>query len=106
MELRSYNVENIYKECVICTIKDSIGVNKEKILQHTEDIRSMLQQLPEYRTLNLCHIRTDGEVWTPYLQIVKMLILLGEKIGVVSFVPPLVETTLIKIDTLCGINAK
>lgn len=44
-----------------------------------------------------CNRRKDGETWTPYLQIVEMLLLMGYKLGLVEFEAPLKENTLIKI---------
>ena len=99
MELRSYNVERVYAECVKCRIGDEIGINSEALKNNEGNIRSMLSQvytLDGTAPLALCHTRTDGEVWTPYLQIVEMIILLGEKIGGVSFTRPLNETTQIR----------
>ena len=88
MELRSYNVERIYKEVVTCRIGDNIGVRKDVLEKYKGDIKDMLLQLKSFKLgitlLYRCSIRTDGEMWTPYLQIVEMLILLGEKIGMVS----------------------
>ena len=85
MELRSYNVERVYKDCVKCRIGDSIGVDKEQLERHKEDIKSMCSQIAHYNGWTLlatANIRTDGEVWTPYMQIIEMLILLGVKIEV------------------------
>ena len=95
MELRSYSVERIYGDCVKTTIGNEIGVNKEKLAENTHHIKSMIRQLPNNTPLNKLHIRVDGETWTPYLQIVKMLVLLGEKIGAIEFEKPLEETTTI-----------
>ena len=88
MELRSYNVERIYNEVVTCRIGDNIGVRKAVLEKYKGDIKDMLLQLKSFRLgvtlLYRCSIREDDEMWTPYLQIVEMLILLGEKIGMVS----------------------
>ena len=48
MELRSYNVERVYKDCVKCRIGDSIGVDKEQLERHKEDIKSMCSQIAHY----------------------------------------------------------
>ena len=99
MELRSYNVERMYSECVKCRIGDEIGVNFEALKSNEGNIRSMLSQvytLDGIAPLALCHTRIDGEVWTPYLQIVEMLILLGARIGAVEFTGPLKSSTIIK----------
>ena len=88
MELRSYNVERVYKDCVKCRIGDELGVDKEQLERHKEDIKSMCSQIARWKGhtyLVTANIREDGETWTPYLQIVEMLILLGAKIGVLSF---------------------
>lgn len=97
MELRTYNVERVYSECVKCCINDELGVDKVKLEENRENIISMLQQLPEKDMLCRLHFRNDGETWTRYLQIIKMIVLLGEKIGMVSFEKPLNEFTRITI---------
>ena len=96
MELRSYNVERVYKDCVKCRIGNEIGIYKDRLEGHREDIKSMCSQISRWKGhtyLDLANIRTDGETWTPYLQIVEMLILLGAKIGVISFEGQLNENT-------------
>lgn len=104
MELRSYNVERIYNEVVTCRIGDKIGVRKEMLEKYKGDIRSMLLQLKPFKlgvtVLYRCNIRTDDETWTPYLQIVEMLILLGEKIGMVSIGGKLSSSTFIRFTYL------
>ena len=100
MELRSYNVEHIYKDAVKCRIGTDLGIDKKAFKKAAPDIKDMLSQI---ETLNgeahlcACNKRKDGETWTPYLQIVEMLILMGKKLGLVQFESPLKETTLIKI---------
>lgn len=87
MELRSYNVERVYKDCVKCRIGNEIGVDKEQLENHKEDIKSMCSQIAHYNGWTLlatANIRKDGEIWTPYLQIVEMLILLGAKVEVLQ----------------------
>jgi hypothetical protein len=96
MELRTFNVQRVYFYCVKCTIGDSIGVNHLKIEENRENIKSMVAQLPKNQPLNKCHIREDGEQWTPYVQVVMMLVLLGIHIGVLKGVTPLLETTIIE----------
>lgn len=104
MELRSYNVERIYKEVVTCRIGDNIGVRKDVLEKYKGDIKDMLLQLKSFKLgvtlLYRCNVRTDGETWTPYLQIVEMLILLGEKIGMVSIRDKLGRCTLIRFTYL------
>lgn len=101
MELRSYNVERVYKESVKCVLGDDLGVDKAKLSENAENIKSMLSQIetaPDGRTfLKLCNQRKDGETWTPYLQIVEMLIRMGRKLGYVEYETPLNENTIIKI---------
>lgn len=101
MELRSYNVERVYKDCVKCRIGNDIGVNKSELLLHKVEIKSMVEQIARSNgktILSMANLRTDGETWTPYLQIVEMLILLGAKIGIISFEGQLNETTIIKFN--------
>lgn len=96
MELRSYNVERVYKDCVKCRIGNEIGVDKDKLESHKADIKSMCSQIARWKGhtyLVTANIRKDGETWTPYLQIIEMLILLGAKIGVLSFEGQLNENT-------------
>ena len=61
MELRSYNVERVYKDCVKCRIGDSIGVDKEQLERHKEDIKSMCSQIAHYNgwTLLACLLYTS-----------------------------------------------
>lgn len=99
MELRSYNVEKIYSTSVICRVGDELGV-KKNFFDHTSDIREMLLQIKtENGKVHLCacNKREDGEIWTPYLQIVEMLILMGKRIGCVQFNEKLKPETLITI---------
>ena len=98
MELRSYNVERVYKDCVRCRIGNDLGVNKPELLLREAEIKSMIKQIARSNgktILSMANLRTDGETWTPYLQIVEMLILLGAKIGVLSFEGQLNENTII-----------
>ena len=60
----------------------------------------MLKQIEtvDGRTIfRMCNLRTDGETWTPYLQIVEMLIRLGKKIGAVEYEGKLNSDTVINI---------
>lgn len=100
MELRSFNVERIYKESVKCVIGEDLGIDKAKFTEHIPDIKSMLSQIATdegYARLYLCNIRKDGETWTPYLQIVEMLIRMGAKAGIVKYEGKLNMHTLIFI---------
>ena len=85
MELRSYNVEKIWNEVVIARIGSDIGVRAEPLKTHTEDIKDMLRQLAYKKNMAMYfNTRSDGEVWTPYMQIVEMLLLLGSRLGYVK----------------------
>lgn len=100
MELRSYNVERIYSQVVICEIQGRIGINKKELAKYSSDIEDMLHQIRTnggYQYLMYCNNRVDGEIWTPYLQIVIMLIRMGEKLGIVSYKGDLEKDTLIQI---------
>lgn len=101
MELRSYNVERVYKDCVRCRIGNDIGVNKPELLLREAEIKSMIKQIARSNgktILSMANLRTDDETWTPYLQIVEMLILLGAKIGIISFEGQLNENTIIEFN--------
>lgn len=102
MELRSYNVCRVYKECVRFRIGNDLGVNSRSLSKREKDIRSMLEQI-ETDSANtvpfmFANRRKDGETWTPYLQIVEMLVLLGRRIGVVTFEGPLKEETILNFN--------
>ena len=100
MELRSFNVEKVYKESVICVIGEDLGINKDAFYKNVPAIKEMLSQIKTvdgYVHLCACNRRKDEEVWTPYLQIVEMLIRMGSKIGCVKYTGRLKEDTLIKI---------
>ena len=100
MELRSYNVEKIWSKVVICTIGEDVGVRKTEFEVSVPAIKEMLSQVHTvngYAHLCACCRRTDGEIWTPYTQIVEMLIRLGAKIGCVKYSGRLKSETLVKI---------
>ena len=100
MELRSFNVERIYKESVKCVIGEDLGIDKVKLHENIPYIKDMLSQIltyDGYAFLLGCNIRKDYEIWTPYLQIVEMLIRMGARIGCVEYKGKLVATSLIKI---------
>lgn len=97
LELRSFNVEKIWKESVKCVIGEDLGVDKKKFEENTPAIKSLISQIKTYdgqAHLCKCHIRHDDEIWTPYLQIVEMLIRMGARTGLIKY-----EGTL-KIDTV------
>lgn len=98
MELRSFNVEKIWKAVVKCVIGEDMGVNKKELVSHETDIDSMVDQIDmdeECCPFAACNKRKDGETWTPYLQIVEMLIRLGKKVGAVEYDGFLSEDTMI-----------
>lgn len=88
MELRSYNVERVWKECVKCKIGEELGIDKDKFAENIPGIKDMLSQIRTvhgYAHFCACNKRKDNEVWTPYLQIVEMLIRMGARIGCVKY---------------------
>lgn len=97
MELRSFNVEKIWRSVVKCVIGDEIGVDKKELAAHKEDIESMVDQIDMDDEGNCpllkCNKRKDGETWTPYLQIVEMLIKMGRKVGVITYKGSLTKFT-------------
>ena len=100
MELRSFNVEKIWQESVKCVIGDDLGIDKSKFEENVPVIKEMLSQVrtvDSFAHLCACNKRTDGETWTPYLQIVEMLIRMGAKIGCVKYTGRLKPETLVKI---------
>lgn len=100
MELRSFNVERIYKESVKCSIGEDLGIDRDKFFKNIPAIKEMLSQIKTidgYVHLCACNRRKDGEIWTPYLQIVEMLIRMGRKIECVKYTGKLKPESLIKI---------
>lgn len=100
MELRSFNVERIYKESVKCSIGEDLGIDKDKFAENVPAIKEMLFQIKTvngYAYLRYCNRRKDDEIWTPYLQIIEMLIRMGAKIGCVKYTGKLKPESLIKI---------
>ena len=100
MELRSFNVERIYKESVKCSIGEDLGLDNVKFNENVPAIKEILSQIKTvdgYAHLCACNRRTDDEIWTPYLQIVEMLIRMGAKIGCVKYTGKLKPESLIKI---------
>lgn len=100
MELRSFNVERIYKESVKCVIGEDLGIDKDKFTKNIPAIKEMLSQIKTMDgciLLCACNMRKDGEIWTPYLQIVEMLIRMGARIGCVKYTGELKPESLIEI---------
>jgi hypothetical protein len=98
MELRSYNVEKVWREVVTVRMGNGIGVRRELLTQHTEDIKDMLGQLAYKKNMAMYfNTRADGETWTPYMQIVEMLLLMGERIGCVKIHGNLSAKSLVEI---------
>lgn len=101
MELRSFNVERVYSESVKARVGEDIGIDKVKFKENEENIKDMLSQIltiSGYSYLKFCNIRKDREVWTPYLQIVEMLIRMGKRAGYVHYEGKLEPESLIKIE--------
>lgn len=100
MELRSFNVERIYLETTQGCPMDGPAFS-ETLAERKEEIKDMLSQVHTDESgsneLWLCNTRKDGEVWTPYLQIVRMLINMGHALGLVSYEGALEATTKVKI---------
>lgn len=100
MELRSYNVEKVYMESVKCILGEKLCINKDSFEQNIPVIKDMLSQIKTengYAHFCACNRRTDDEIWTPYLQIVEMLIRMGAKIGCVQYEGELKPETLLRI---------
>ena len=98
MELRSFNVERLWSEVVTIRIGDEIGIRHDLLQQHTTDIKDMITQLAYKEGLEKrFNMRKDGEVWTPYLQIVEMLLLMGKKLGYVSITGKCSPNAIIRI---------
>lgn len=107
MELRSFNVELVWHESVKCRINDDLGIDKDVLESYRKDVYEMLTQIdwfvspviggaPIYgKVLWGCNMRKDGEIWTSYLQIIEMLILLGKTLGYVEFEGKLTKDTTI-----------
>lgn len=111
MELRSFNVIKIWRSVVKCVIDDEIGVDKNELAVHKKDIESMVDQIDMDDEGNCpllkCNRRKDGETWTPYLQIVEMLIKMGRKIGVITYKGSLTRFTLVhRKDEVCDFVKK
>lgn len=101
MELRSFNVERVYKESVKCVVGETLGIDKDKFNEYIPMIRDMLSQIETvngFVHLCACNRRKDGEIWTPYLQIVEMLIRMGARAGLVEYEGKLKPESLIRIN--------
>lgn len=81
-------MERIWKDSVKCIVQNTLGIDKEKFFQHKQDIEDMLSQIEVDETgvtlVALANHRKDGETWTPYLQIVEMLLRMGHRMGFVE----------------------
>lgn len=104
MELRSFNVERVYGETVRCVIDEEVGTDKYMLEKNTPAIKEMISQIATVdgcAHLCACNRRKDGEIWTPYLQIVEMLIRMGARIGCVTYEGNLRADTLVRFhDTM------
>lgn len=99
MELRAYNVEDVWFSHVIIELDGVIGVRKS-FWEQKEKVKSMLSQIAVKDgcfVLARGHIRKDGEQWTPYLQLIRMLVLMGEKLGLVKYEGELSPTVKISL---------
>ena len=100
MELRSFNVERLWNLCVKCSIGEDLGIDKEAFESNIPNIKDMLSQIRTFGGfVSVRHscVRKDDETWTPYLQIVEMLVRMGRKAGFVEYSGKLTSETLIKI---------
>ena len=102
MELRSYNVERIFKDCITCVLGNLVGTRKEELEKYAADILDMIRQIPteevagkQCSVFGLCHNRRDGKQWTPYLQIIRMLLLLARRLDYVYWEGELEPDTVI-----------
>lgn len=97
MELRSYNVKKVWVDSVSCRIGDEIGIT-EQFSRNEKYIRSMVSQIARCNKkmpLKLCNQRKDGEYWTPFIQIIEMLILMGKRCGLLTYEGKLNQNTII-----------
>ena len=101
MELRTYNVQRVYKDVVKVVVQDKVGVN-ENFDKYIPQIKDMISQVRvDFRNtfpLSMGHIRKDGEQWTPYLQPVIMLVQLANRAKLVSYEGRLTPMTIIKVN--------
>lgn len=60
----------------------------EKLNEKADVVKDLLSQIDypgEETRIEFLNVRKDGEIWTPYLQIVMALLQMGEALGVVKF---------------------
>ncbi|KKN01359.1 hypothetical protein LCGC14_1128560 [marine sediment metagenome] len=108
MELTAENVEKVFMDCLFRDDKDTsdpaiaegitlkIGFNKERLSSHSDDVTTMLAQLPKefqkdsgggWSFLNACN-NSEGEQWTGLHKIMEQLFTLGLASGkVISQLP-------------------
>lgn len=103
MELTGDNVKKLLEECLrensdqekieVDGIVIKVYFNKAKIMEHKEDIKDMLLQLPDdfmkskgggMSFINMC-IDKEGRQWTDFHQTQDMLFCLGKAIGMADF---------------------
>ncbi|MGD9157183.1 MAG: hypothetical protein PVG39_02130 [Desulfobacteraceae bacterium] len=108
MYLTSENVESVFMDCLFRDGEDTsdpaiakgifnnIGFHKGRIKSHTDNISSMLSQLPEefqedigggMSFLNACN-NSNGEQWTGLHRIMEQLFCLGMACGKAKSVMP------------------
>ena len=101
MELRSFNVERVWKDSVKCVLGEDLGINREQLNLHTEDIKDMVSQVQTTEdglvVAKLFNVRKDGEIWTPYFQVCEMLIRMGKRINVLTYDGTLTLDSIIKV---------
>ena len=98
MELRSYNVRKVWADSVTCRLGSTIGVTEqfERNKPHIISLVSQIARKDRKMPLKLCNLRKDGEYWTPYLQIVEMIILMGKRCNLLTFQGELRPNTIIE----------
>lgn len=105
MQLTAVNVKNVLLECLFNDgedttqhvigegIKNTVGFHPDRLKDNTENIISMLSELPNqfkqsggggWTFLNACNTK-DGIQWADLHQSIDELIILGNAIGKVSF---------------------
>ena len=116
MDLTADNVMNVMKDCLLTPeeaegvdaenlpdwiapaqgVLRSFGLHRERLEAHREDVKSMLEQLPDnfrkdggggWSFLNLCQ-RKDGSQWADLHQTMEALVAVGNALGYVEFPAP------------------
>lgn len=103
MQLTHQNVEAVFADCLADTAEYTlkgvlieVAFNREKIVEHEQDIMQMLMQLPKefhrpggcgWSFLNMC-IDKNGNQWNDFHQTQDKLVCLCRSIGAVEFLMP------------------